>query len=688
MSIKTIGLSISLGFLSAGANLALGKSINKINLVGQSLDKLKSRRLDLQSKFSGATSSAKRLLDELKKIDKQIKAINHHKNRIQENIQARANLKSNIMDKVAIGASIALPFKTGIEFENSMARVKALFGATKEEFESLNITAKKLGASTTFGASEVAQGMSFLSMAGFKANDTVKAMSGLLNLASAGATDLATTSDIASNILSGFSLEASQMTRVADVLAKTMTSSNVNCLMLGDTMKYVAPVASSVGASIEEVAALSGKLGDVGIQGSQAGTTLKAMYARLSAPPSEARKMLEELGISTTDASGNFKGMLPLIGELNEATKDLGDASKMEALRHIFGLESLGGAVALLNTGQVALSKYKESLEQSTGIASKIAFEQNNNVAGSFKALSSAIEALSISFSSLFLPALKTLVLGITSLTQGLNSFVSKNKTLSAVLGGVILGFGSFIVIGSVVAYVFTFVSNAWHKSALLLRLLSVNLNIAAIKTKALGLWTGILGLKSKITAAAMGILRTAQIGLNIAMAANPIGLIVVGLSTLVTALVWAYNKFDWFRNGVNGLWSGIKSIFKGSLNFISNVFSAPIRIIKNIWGSLFDWLGAKFEWISKGVSWVKKAGQKISGVFGSKEIASDTKLKKMEPIDKASLNAPQSINHNAMQGTNNITINVNNPKSDIDIERAVKKALSDIQTDKFNRSF
>src|SRR5690606_2922780 len=172
--------------------------------------------------------------------------------------------------------------------------------ATDEEMAILSRTARELGASTVFSASQAAEGMSYLAMAGFSVSEIVDAMPGLLDTAAAAQSGLGVTADIVSNILSGFQLEARETTRVADVLTATFTSSNTTLEMLGDTMSYVAPVAASLGISLEEVAAMTGRLGDVGIQGQRAGTALRAIFTRLAAPTGEAAKILQQLGVATT----------------------------------------------------------------------------------------------------------------------------------------------------------------------------------------------------------------------------------------------------------------------------------------------------------------------------------------------------------------------------------------------------
>ena len=547
----------------------------------------------------------------------------------------RNEAKGKLFEKVAIGFSIAAPFKAGIEFESSMKRVKALSNATNDEFKKLNETAKKLGSSTVFSAIEVGQGMQYLSMAGFKANETIQAMPGLLALASAGQTDLATTSDIASNILSGFALKASDMTRVADVLAKTMITANVDTRMLGETMKYVAPVASGLGASIEEVAALSAKLGDGGIQGSMAGTTIKAMYSRLAAPPSEAKKMLDTLGVSTKDANGKFKGMLPLIKELNSAMVGMSNTQKANAMKKLFGTESLGGAMALFKVGADKLKSYEETLLHAQGTAQKIAKEQNDSVAGAFKGLGSAVEGVSISLSSLFLPAIKGITKGITSATQTLNSFITNHKTLATVIGGVAGGIIALSLATFGLKYVFSLVvdgfssmlrgfrslvfwSSAEGRALLLNR---AQLIATAVKTKALILWQGVLATKTKLMtlwtnrsslalkagAAASGIFKVAMAGVNLVLSANPIGLVVVAIGALVGGIIWAYNKFDWFKSGVDKVWGFVKTVFKWS----------PLALLMQGFGKAFDWLKVKFEWFRSAVNKFKSMGSVIGSWFG-----------------------------------------------------------------------
>src|SRR5690606_33363463 len=228
----------------------------------------------------------------------------------------------------ATAGTIGFSVRTAADFEQAMSRVGALVRATDEELAILSRTARDLGASTVFSASQAAEGMSYLAMAGFSVQEIVEAMPGLLNTAAAAQSGLGVTADIVSNILSGFQLEARETGRIADVLTATFTSSNTTLESLGDTMSYVAPVAASLGISLEEVAAMTGRLGDVGIQGQRAGTALRAIFTRLASPTGEAARLIQDLGIQMTDSSGNMLPMIDIIRQIEERTRNMGSAQR------------------------------------------------------------------------------------------------------------------------------------------------------------------------------------------------------------------------------------------------------------------------------------------------------------------------------------------------------------------------
>src|SRR5699024_10458076 len=301
----------------------------------------------------------------------------------------------------AVGAMGLASIKTGAQFDTSMSRVKALSGATDKEFQLLRDTAMKLGRDTVFSASEAAEGMGYLAMAGYKTNEIVAAMPGLLDMAAAGQTDLSTTADITSNILSAFRIEAAKTGDVADVLTKTFTSSNTSLESLGETMKYVGPVAKSAGWSLEETATAAGILGDAGIQGSQAGTALRQMLLRLIDPPKEAAEALDQLGISAVDnATGKIKPLEQIIREIDEATKDWDDAQRAAIVSQIAGTSSSAAMLALLDAGADTIADFQGELEKvaesTESFAKEVAEIQLDNLEGQLRLLGSVMETLGI----------------------------------------------------------------------------------------------------------------------------------------------------------------------------------------------------------------------------------------------------------------------------------------------------
>jgi len=306
--------------------------------------------------------------------------------------------------------------------------------------------------------------------------------------------------------------------------------------------------------------------------------------------------------------------MINIIKQLQQKTKGLSDTQVNGLMKHLFGVEAMSGAIALMKVPAKELDKYEKSLKNADGTANKIAETQNNTVAGAFKKLGSAIEGVSIAFSSLFLPTIKNVTDVISNVTSGLNSFIENHKILASIIGGVVGGVVAFTVVTTVLGYAWTFVSSAFSKASLALTWLRTNLTLTSIQTKLATFWTNALGIAQKVGAVAAGIFRIGMIGVNAVLMANPIGLVVGAIGLLIGGLVWAYNKFDWFRNGLGLVWNGIK---KGA-NFIKNVFLHPVNVIQNAWHKLIGWIKSKIEWISN-------TAKKIKNFFG---FGSDNKEK------------------------------------------------------------
>lgn len=299
---------------------------------------------------------------------------------------------------VALGGIATAAIKVGSDFESQMSRVKAISGATGEEFNKLKEQAIQLGADTAFSSKQAAEGMENLAAAGFATNEIVDAMPGLLSLAAAAGEDLATSSDIAASTLRGFGLEAKDMAHVADVLAANANRTNSSVAQTGEAMKYVAPLARAAGLSLEETAAAIGIMADAGIQGSQAGTTLRGAISRLSKPTDDMQEAMDELGISFYDSNGKMKSLTEQVGMLRKATEGMTDEQKNNLLVTLYGQEALSGMMALINEGEGSLGDLTEAYKNCDGEAQKAAETMQDNLSSALEQLGGSAESLGIVF--------------------------------------------------------------------------------------------------------------------------------------------------------------------------------------------------------------------------------------------------------------------------------------------------
>ena len=351
-----------------------------------------------------------------------------------------ANLTRNVTAPIAAMTTGAV--MAASKFEKSMNKVRAITGATGSDFTKLNSQAKLLGKTTQFSASQAAEAMSFLGMAGFKTEEIISAMPATLNLAAAGAMDLGTAADIASNILSGFGADASELSNISDVLAKAMTSSNTNVEQLGNAMKMVAPVSKGFGISLEETTAAIGKLSDAGIQGESAGTGLRGILATLS-------EKAGELGMNVFDASGNMR-------PLNEMLTEIANSGHSTAkIMDVFGKKAGPSMLALLDVGGEGLKNFTTQLENSGGTAKKIADTQMQGLSGQLVKLKSATEGLAISFGELIIPILMKLVSIVQGAIDTFNNLDGGIKIALVTLGGLLATIGPLVTLfGSLVSVV------------------------------------------------------------------------------------------------------------------------------------------------------------------------------------------------------------------------------------------
>ena len=298
----------------------------------------------------------------------------------------------------AMAGMAAAAIKVGSDFEAGMSRVKAISGATGDEFEQLREQAIQLGADTAFSSSEAAQGMENLAAAGFETNEIMDAMPGLLDLAAASGEDLASSSDIAAATLRGFGLAASEAGHVADVLAENANRTNSSVAETGEAMKYIAPLARAAGVRMEETAAAIGIMANAGIQGSQAGTTLRGALSRLSKPTDDMQQAMDELGVAFYDSEGKMLSLAEQVGMLQSAMEGMTDEQKNNYLVTLYGQEALSGMLALINEGPESLSDLTAAYEACDGSAKTAAETMQDNLKGAVEQLSGSAESLGIVF--------------------------------------------------------------------------------------------------------------------------------------------------------------------------------------------------------------------------------------------------------------------------------------------------
>lgn len=304
----------------------------------------------------------------------------------------------------AISGLGAAAIKVGSDFEAQMDKVAAISGATEDEFQSLCDIAKEMGAATKFTATEAGQGLEYMAMAGWSAEESIAALPGVLNLAAAAGEDLGTTSDIVTDAMTAFKMEASEASHFADVLAATATSANTNVGMMGDTFKYVAPVAGTLGYSIEDTSVAIGLMANSGIKASIAGTSLRSILTRLSTDAGATSSSLgalgtltEELGVQFYNADGSARELNDVLSESREAWRGLTEEEQLNYAKTIAGQEGISGWMALMNASQEDVDGLTDSIENCNGAAEEMAAIMQDNLAGQVTILQSALEGLGIS---------------------------------------------------------------------------------------------------------------------------------------------------------------------------------------------------------------------------------------------------------------------------------------------------
>lgn len=472
--------------------------------------------------------------------------------------------------------------KTAADFDSAMSQVAAVSGATGSDLEALRDKAREMGAKTKFSASEAAEAMNYMAMAGWKTGDMLDGIEGIMNLAAASGEDLATTSDIVTDALTALGLSAADSGHFADILAAASSNANTNVSMMGETFKYCAPVAGALGFTAEDTAEAIGLMANAGIKSSQAGTAMRTMLTNLTGEVKFSGAAFGEMTVQTTNADGSMRSLGDILADCRVAFSQMSESERSANAEALVGKNAMSGFLAVMNAAPSDIEKLNSAITNCDGTAEKMATTMQDNLEGQLTILKSQLEELAISFGELLMPAIRTIVGWIQKFVDWLNSMGEGTKKvvmtvalLAAALGPVL------IVIGKVVSAIGT-----------------------------------IMTIVPKI-AGAINVVKGAFAALNVTMLANPITLIIAAIAALVAAFIYLWNNCEGFRQFWINLWEGIKQAVTTAWNaitsFLSTAWESILGIAQTVWGAISGFFTTLWEGIT-GV--FTAAWTSISGVM------------------------------------------------------------------------
>ena len=427
----------------------------------------------------------------------------------------------------AVTALGTVAVKTGANFDSSMSQVAAVSGATGDDFDRLREKAREMGAKTKFSASEAADAMNYMAMAGWKTEDMLNGIEGIMNLAAASGEDLAATSDIVTDALTAFGLTAADSGHFADIMAAASSNANTNVAMMGETFKYCAPVAGALGFSAEDTAEAIGLMANSGIKSSQAGTALRMIMNNLAGDLEFSGEKMGDVTVETKNADGSMRSLKDILADCRVAFSDLSESEQAANAKAVFGTNAMSGFLALMNAAPSDISKLESAIDSCDGTAEKMAETMQDNLEGQLTILKSQLEELAISFADLMMPAIRELVTVLQGLVDFLNKLPEPVKQIILVVALLVAALGPVLIfVGKVMSAVGT---------------------IMTMAPKVAGAVKGISGAIQGIGSAASGISGVIQV--------------FSGIGAIIAGVVLAVKNFvDMFMNG----FSVVKDILMG----------------------------------------------------------------------------------------------------------------------------
>ncbi len=477
---------------------------------------------------------------------------------------------------VPLAGAGAAAIKTAANFESGMSVVAAISGATGTQLDQLTDKALEMGSKTKFSASEAASAMEYMAMAGWKTEDMLNGIEGIMSLAVASGEDLATTSDIVTDALTAFGLAAGDAGWFSDVLAAASSNANTNVGMLGESFKYVAPIAGAMGYSVQDTAIALGLMANSGIKASQGGTTLRGSLTRLIKPSKEAAGVMKEYGISLTNTDGSMKSLGDVMGMLRGSLGSLSKAEQQQAAVTLFGQEAMSGMLAIINASEEDYSRLTEAIYGSEGAATSMAETMQDNLSGQLTILGSTIEGIAISFGNILLPMIKKVVEGLQGFASWINGlsdsqkeFIANALLMAAAIGPVLL------VIGKLVT---GFLSVKKHFSGIMTVFSAGKGIIAALG----GSFGPILLIIAAVVAAIIAL--KAAWDTNFGGIREKTAEIVASIQSMFDNMISMLQSWGNFFLGLwESNWLGIQSIFTTLWNRVEVIFSLGLDILNEV---------------------------------------------------------------------------------------------------------
>jgi len=516
--------------------------------------------------------------NELKRLETEAKNANSELAKIGE----AGQVLQNAGDKISGAGEKLLPVTAGVtalgtaavktasDFDSAMSKVAAVSGATGDDLQALRDKAREMGAKTKFSASEAAEAMNYMAMAGWKTNDMLSGIDGIMNLAAASGEDLATTSDIVTDALTAFGLTAQDSGHFADVLAAASSNANTNVSMLGESFKYCAPIAGALGFSCEDTAEALGLMANAGIKSTQSGTSMRSIMTALSGEVKFCSAAFGEMEIATSNSDGSMRSLSDILADCRVAFDQMSESEKASAAETLVGKNAMSGFLALMNAAPADIDKLSGAIANCDGTSLSMAETMQDNLAGQLTILKSQLEELAISFGEILMPVIRDIITKIQGFVDKLNALDPATKQTIIKIGLMAAALGPLlIVIGKTISSIgglMTFISK-------------VPTMIAGAKTAFSTLGAAIGGISAPVVA------------------------VIAIIATLVAAFVHLWNTNENFKNSILSIWEQIKSTFErltssivDRINALGFDFQNFGEMLKAMWNGLCSVLAPVFE--------------------------------------------------------------------------------------------